>query len=446
MTLFLLLITNLKMSDQPDIMSAIRQIAAERKIDFEEILDAIKQAIKAGFKWEYDPEDLDLIHVDINPEIGQITVFVVKTVVAKVTNQHLEISIADAKKLEKDSKVGDKISVDITPEGNFGRIAAQTARQIIVQELRESEKRTAIAEVAEKIGTIENVIVQRFTRESEAICEINKARAVMPKNEQIPTEFYKLGTRIKVLLKSIEEDARGKYVLISRSDPKFLAELFRLEVPEIDSGTVEIVSIAREEGSRSKIAVRSNADGVDPIGSCVGQKGVRINTISNELKLGNFEEKLDIILWDDDQKTFLKNAIRPAEAVDVIITDEKSKEAIIVVPDDQQSLAIGKDGQNVRLSAKLTGWKLDIQSVTERETGKSSKDDSKTKKSKAEKEPVKAEKKTKVEKKTKKVTEKVKTEKKVKVEKKVKTVKKEKVVAKKVAKKATKAKTKKVSK
>jgi N utilization substance protein A len=183
----------------------------------------------------------------------------------------------------------------------------------------------------------------------------------MPREEQIPTEFYQSGSRIKVYLKKIEQDAKGKTLIVSRSDPNFLRALFEMEVPEIASGTVEIMHIAREAGSRSKVAVRSNAEGVDPIGSCVGQRGSRINSITNELKTTRGEEKIDIIPWSEDTRTFLANAIRPAEAIEVKLTNEKEKHALILVDDDYLSLAIGREGQNVRLAVKLTGWKLDIQ-------------------------------------------------------------------------------------
>jgi N utilization substance protein A len=351
------------MADATDIMSAIRQIAAERKIDADEILDAIKEALKAGFKREYDlTTDEDPLEVEMDPEGGHIAVYVKKQVVKKVEDDKLEISLEDAKEIDDSTEVGDIVMVDITPEGDFGRIAAGTARQIILQKLRESEKEAAIDEIKDKIGGIEQVTIQKITREGEVICEINRARAVMPKDERVPTEFYQLGSRVKVLLKSLEEDSRGKYILISRADPEFLKELFRIEVPEIDSGTVEIVSIARDAGSRSKVAVTSNSDGIDPIGSCVGQKGTRINAIMNELKLGNYEEKVDIILWDEDITTYLMNAIRPAEALEVEIKSEGDKQAVITVPADQHSLAIGKEGQNARLASRLTGWNIDIES------------------------------------------------------------------------------------
>lgn len=392
------------MGDQLDIMSAIRQIAAERKIPLEEILDAIKQAIKTGFKREYGVENLDILDVEFEPEKGFIAVYITKTVVNKVENEQEEISLTEAKQYNSDVKAGDKILIDITPEGDFGRIAAQTARQIILQKLREAEKESAISEITNKLGTIENVTIQRFTRESEVICEVNRARAVMSKADSVPSEFYKVGSRIKALLKGIEEDSRGKFIVISRSAPEFLKELFRLEVPEIDSGTVEIVNIAREAGSRSKVAVKSNSEGVDPIGSCVGQKGVRINAITNELKLGRTEEKLDIILWDEDIERYLMNAVRPAEALRVHIKSMDEKQAIIIVPDDQLSLAIGKDGQNVRLSAKLTGWNLDMMGEKEFEEKQAQEaPKASTKKAKAEKNVKKETTKAKATKKTTKV-------------------------------------------
>ncbi len=350
------------MADATDILSAIRQIAAERKIDADEILEAVKEALKAGFKREYDLSENDPLEVEFDAEKGHIAVYVKKTVVKKVEDEKLEISLEDAQEIDSTAELEDIILVDITPEGDFGRIAAGTARQIILQKLRESEKESAINEIKDKVGGIEQVTIQKITREGEVICEINRARAVMPKDERVPTEFYQLGSRVKVLLKSLEEDTRGKFILISRADPEFLKELFRLEVPEIDSGTVEIVSIARDAGSRSKVAVKSNSEGIDPIGSCVGQKGVRINAIMNELKLGNYEEKVDIILWDEDPSTFLMNAIRPAEAIDVEIKSKGDKQAVITVPGDQHSLAIGKEGQNARLASRLTGWNIDIES------------------------------------------------------------------------------------
>lgn len=351
------------MAGDIDIMSAIRQIAAERKIEVDEILDAVRDAIKTIFVNE-KKVDKDFLQVEFEPEKGHIAVYLRKDVVDEVFDPESEILESDAKKIKKSLKIGDHILINVTPQGDFGRIAAQTARQVILQKLRESEKEAIMRQFVNKVGTIITVSVQKVAKEGDVICEVSRAKALMPKEERVATEFYKLGSNIKVLLKAIEEDIRGKYMLVSRSDPDFLRELFKLEVPEIESGTVEIVSIAREAGSRSKVAVRSTAEGVDPIGACVGQKGVRINSVSNELKNGIHEEKVDIILWDDSIENFLMNSIRPAESLNVV-ANKKTKEALIVVPDDQFSLAIGREGQNARLSAKLTGWKIDILGETE---------------------------------------------------------------------------------
>ncbi len=351
---------------QSDFISAIRQIAAERKIDADEIINAVKEAVASTYKAEYGFGDQEKLKVEINPEEGNIQVFAEKEVVSKIEDESIEITLENAKKTDKTLKLGDFVLVDITPKGDFGRIAAQTARQIIVQRLREAEKDAAIRQVQDKVGEVVTVFVQKVTQTGDVICEINRAKAVMPKEEKINGEFYKLGSNIKVLLKEIVEEENGnKYLLVSRADPEFLHGLFKMEVPEIESGTVEIVSIAREPGSRSKVAVRSLAQGVDPIGSCVGQKGIRINAISNELKAGAFEEKIDIIPYHEDRDRFLMSSISPAEAIEVKIVDEEQKLAIIVVPDNKESLAIGRDGQNVRLASKLTGWSIEIKGESE---------------------------------------------------------------------------------
>lgn len=345
---------------QIDILSAIRQIAAERKIEPEEIIEAIKEGIKQSYSDEKGYEDTEVLEVVIEPDRGYIAVYQKKKVVNEVTNDESEISLAEAKKSNAKAKLGDTVLLDVTTEGDFGRIAAQSARQVILSKLRDAEKEAVLRQFQDKIGGIINVVVQRVLPEGEVICEVNKARAVMPKDDRIPFEYYRIGSTIKVLLKSIEEDVRGRFMLISRSDPDFLKQLFIMEVPEIESETVEIVSIAREAGSRSKVAVKSNTTGVDPIGACVGQKGVRINAISNELKIGEREEKIDIIPFSEDIEKFLMNSISPAEAIDIKIFDRAKKIAVITVPDEKLSLAIGRDGQNTRLASKLTGWNIDI--------------------------------------------------------------------------------------
>lgn len=351
------------MSLQTDFMVAVNQIAAERNIDPEEVLEAIKLAIQTGFRKDYPEEEVENVEVDIDQDNGLISVLADKKVVEKVTNPKTQISLEDAQKIEKRLKVGDHIKVDITPSGDFGRVAAQSAKQVILQKIRESEKNAVMSEFTGHIGEIEYGIVQRLDGDS-VIFEIRRAIAQMPLEDRIPSEFYKSGTRLKVLLKDIRETPRGKQLIVSRADPKFLEALFKLEVPELVSGSVEIIAMAREAGSRTKVAVYSTVDGVDPIGACVGQKGVRINAIMNELKFGNHEEKIDIIAYAQDIAEFIANALSPAQVLKVTIEDEKKKEASVIVPDEQLSLAIGRDGQNVRLAAKLTGWNIDIQGET----------------------------------------------------------------------------------
>jgi N utilization substance protein A len=351
------------MASQSDFLMAINQIAAERGIDMNEILEAIKTAIRTGFKKDY-PEDEGLnLKVEISPDQGMISVFADKKVVKEVTNPATQISVEQAKKVEPKLREGDHVEIEITPQGDFGRVAAQAARQVILQQIREAEKESVLKQFKDKMGTVESVIIQRVDRDGNVIVEVNRATAIMPSEDRIPGEFYRSGTRIKVLLQRIQSDVKGKTLIVSRSAPEFLKALFALEVPEITSGTVEIMAIAREAGSRSKIAVKSNAEGVDPIGSCVGQRGVRINAVTNELKSGMQEEKIDIINWNADTSSFIANAIKPAEALEVKLVSEMNKQAMILVDDESLSLAIGKEGQNVRLAAKLTGWNLDIQGI-----------------------------------------------------------------------------------
>lgn len=348
---------------QTDFMVAVNQIAAERNIDPDDVLEAIKLAIQTGFRRDYPEEEVESVIVDIDKSNGMISVFADKKVVDMVTNSDSQISLEDAKKIEPKLKVGDHIQVDITPSGDFGRVAAQAAKQVILQKIRESEKNAVMAEFTGHIGEIEYAVVQRMDGDN-VIFEIRRATAIMPQEDRIPSEFYKSGSRLKVLLKDIRETSRGKQLIVSRADSMFLEALFKLEVPEIVSGSVEIKSIAREAGSRSKVAVSSNVEGVDPIGSCVGQKGVRINAIMNELKFGNHEEKIDIIAYAEDISEFIANALSPAQVIRVTIKDDKKKDALVIVPDEQLSLAIGRDGQNVRLAAKLTSWNIDIQGET----------------------------------------------------------------------------------
>ncbi len=337
-----------------EFISAINQIAAERGIEKEEIFTALESAILVAYKKEKfseeEREEDELgsnLTVELDRETGEFKLIATKEVVKKVKDNDMEISIEEAEMISPSVEVGDSVQIEM-PAEDFGRIAAQTAKQVILQKIRESEKEAVISEYSDKVGEIFTALMQRMQR-GEVVFEIGKATALMPPEEQIPNEFYRLGDRYKVLLKDIVDSQ----MIVSRADPKFLIELFKLEVPEIESGVLEVMAIAREAGTRSKMAVKSTQDGVDPIGSCVGQRGIRIANVMNELG----EEKIDIIEWDEDPEEFVANALSPAKIEEVSIEDET---ATVTVADDQLSLAIGRDGQNVRLAWKLTGYKIDI--------------------------------------------------------------------------------------
>ncbi len=347
-----------------EFVSAINQIAAERGINPEDVFKALEAAILVAYKKEhfkdeyrkdeeYDEEDEEdkkigqNLSVELDRETGEFKLFATKEVVKTVKDHESEISLSDAEYISSNIEIGDSVQIEM-PAEELGRIAAQTAKQVILQKIRESEKTAILSEFEGKVGEVFTALMQRMQKGS-AVFEIGKATAMMPVEEQVSNEFYRIGERYKVLLKSIEDSE----VIISRADPKFLIELFKLEVPEIESGVVEIKAVAREAGSRSKIAVVSHQEGVDPIGSCVGQRGIRIANIMNELG----EEKIDIIEWDDDDETFVANALSPAKILSVKIKDNT---ATVKTDADQLSLAIGKEGQNVRLAWKLTGYKIDI--------------------------------------------------------------------------------------
>ncbi len=339
-----------------EFIAAINQIAAERGIDKEEIFKALEESIlvaykKEKFQSEKDGDDRDEkgknLSVELNRETGDFKLIATKEVVKKAKDNELEISLSEAEMISPNVEIGDSIQIEM-PSVDFGRIAAQTAKQVILQKIRESEKDAVISEYSDKIGEIFTALMQRMQK-GDVIFEIGKATAVMPKEEQISNEFYRLGDRYKVLLKKIVDSE----MIVSRSDPNFLIGLFKLEVPEIESGVLEVKAIAREAGSRSKMAVASKEEGVDPIGSCVGQRGIRIANVMNEIG----EEKIDIIEWDEDDEKFVANALSPAKIDSVVIEGDK---ATVTVPEDQLSLAIGREGQNVRLACKLTGFKIDI--------------------------------------------------------------------------------------
>ena len=339
----------------------ISQIAEEKGIPKETVIETIEAALAAAFRKDYGEKDQN-VKVEFNPETGDIRVFDEKTVVEKIdeedetseTNHKEFITVADAVKLQPDAEVGDVLRTEITPKGSYGRIAAQTAKQVIIQRIREAERKVLLEEFAGKEHEIVNGTVQRIER-NNVFVDLGRTTGVLFPSEQIRGERYGIGQRLKVYISEVKETPKGPEIVVSRAHPNMVKKLFELEVPEIYSGVVEIKALAREAGSRTKVAVYTTQDGVDPIGSCVGQRGTRVQTIIAELS----GEKIDIILWDPDPVKFITNALAPAKVVSVV-TKEKEKEAIVEVNEDQMSLAIGKAGQNVRLAAKLSGWKIDV--------------------------------------------------------------------------------------
>ncbi len=335
--------------------SALNQIAEEKDLDKAEILKMIEVSLAAAFRKDYGKKDQNIV-VEFFPETLATKVFDVKKVVEIVEDPVKEFTLEDAKAHKKNAKIGDEIKIDITPKtgATFGRIAAQTAKQVIVQKIREAERGVLFTDFKAKERQLVSGIVQRIEGET-VLVDLTKATGVLFPSEQIRGEKYTIGSRIKVLILHVEPTAKGPKITLSRSHPDVVRRLFELEVPEIFNGIVEIKAVAREAGSRSKIAVWSSQEGVDPIGACVGQRGTRVQVIMAELN----GEKIDIISWAEDSVKFIANALSPAKILNVSLNEE-NKEAKVGVLEDQLSLAIGKAGQNVRLAARLTGWKIDI--------------------------------------------------------------------------------------
>ena len=351
----------------------MEQLEEEKKIPKEKILDAIEQAMAAAYKKDYGKKG-QIIRAKFDLETGKTDFFQIKIVVdetiAKMEgeedsdsaeedervrfNSEHHIMLEDAKKIKKDVKLNDEVVFPLESKDDYGRIAAQTAKQVIIQRIREAERTSIIDEYGTKEGEIVTGIVQKIER-GNVYVDFNRATGILAAEEQIPGEFFQRGQRVRAYLYSVEDTQRGINLRLSRTHPKFIEKLFAIEAPEIENGIVEIKSIAREAGSRSKIAVSSNDEHIDPVGSCVGQKGTRVNTITSEL-LG---EKIDIIPWSEDPRQFISNSLSPAKVLSIEI-DENEHKAVLEVADDQLSLAIGKGGQNVRLAAKLTGWRIDI--------------------------------------------------------------------------------------
>jgi len=338
---------------------ALDQIAEEKGISRQDLISMIEASLAAAFRKDYGEKNQNIV-VEFNPENMATKVFDVKTVVETMTEVEEDpqkfIDVDEAKKLKKSAKVGDEIRTEITPKDGttYGRIAAQTAKQVIIQKLREAERNAQFSDFKGKERTLQNGVVQRIEGDT-ILVDLGKAAGVLFPSEQIRGEKYAIGQRLKVLILHVEPATKGPKITLSRSHPDMVRKLFELEVPEIFNGTVEIKAVAREAGSRSKIAVSSSQDGIDPIGSCVGQKGSRVQTVMAELG----GEKIDIIEYSDDPVKFIANGLSPAKILNVQL-NEAAKEAKVGVLEDQLSLAIGKAGQNVRLAARLTGWKIDI--------------------------------------------------------------------------------------
>ncbi|MGE5392797.1 MAG: transcription termination factor NusA [Candidatus Saccharibacteria bacterium] len=334
---------------------ALNQIAEEKDIDRNEILKMIEASLAAAFRKDYGKKDQNIV-VEFFPENLSTKVFDVKKVVEEVTDPVKEVTLEEGKKLKKSAKVGDEIKTDITPKAGakFGRIAAQTAKQVIVQKIREAERGAMFSDYKAKERQLVSGIIQRVEGDT-VLVDLGKATGVLFPSEQIKNEKYSIGSRLKVLILHVEPTAKGPKITLSRSHPDVVRRLFEIEVPEIFNGIVEVKSIAREAGSRTKIAVWSSQEGVDPIGACVGQRGTRVQVVMSELN----GEKIDIISWSEDSVKFIANALSPAKILNVSLNEE-AKEAKVGVLEDQLSLAIGKAGQNVRLAARLTNWKIDI--------------------------------------------------------------------------------------
>jgi len=345
-----------------EFMLAITQLAAEKNLPREVVLEAVEAGLVSAFRKNNFAANQN-ISVRIDPNTGEVTVYAEKTVVETVTDPRRELSLDAAKKIKKGIKLGDAIEVEATPK-DAGRIAAQTAKQVVLQRLREAERELVFEEFSDLESEIVTGIVQRI-EPRQIILDLGKTEGILANPEQVRTEHYRVGQRLKVYLMEVHRTNRGPQVLVSRTHRNLLRRLLELEVPEIHSGAVELKSIAREAGYRSKIAVEARQAGVDPVGSCVGLRGIRIQNIVNELN----GEKIDIMEWHPDPATFIANALSPAQVVSVEV-DEEEKTATVVVPDRQLSLAIGKEGQNARLAAKLTGWRIDIKSVSSAEAEK----------------------------------------------------------------------------
>ena len=334
---------------------AVRTIAEEKNLPEETVLSVIEQAIAAAWRRDNGTRD-QLVRASLNINNGTAVVSVVKTVVEEVENDANQIDLEEAKEIDPTAELGGEVVMETHNVTTFGRVAAQTAKQVILQRLREAEREVVLAEFEDKIGTVVIGTVQRVEPRVVRI-ELGKAVGIMPQSEQIPGEYYGVGRRIKVYIKDIEREGRGPQLILSRGNEEFVRFLFNQEVPEMETGAVEIKAIAREAGRRTKLAVFSALPGVDPVGTFVGGHGARVQAVMNEV---GEQEKIDIIPYEEDAAGFIANAMSPAEVLSVTVNEDE-KRATVYVSEDQQSIAIGRAGQNVRLASRLTGYELDIE-------------------------------------------------------------------------------------
>ena len=342
-----------------DFLIALTQLAAERHLPREQVLGAIEVALASAFKKD-NPASGQNISVTLNPNTGEVSVFALKTVVESVEDADKEVTVSDAQFIRKGAELGDEVAAAEPLPHNASRIAAQTAKQVVLQRLREAERDLLYQEFQQHEGDIVSGVIEQAEPGRTITLDLGRAQAVLPYEEQAPNERYRKGQRTKVYLVSVRSTPKGPEILVSRSHKNMIKRLFEIEVPEVYNGVVEIKAIAREAGFRSKVAVSATQPGIDPVGSCIGIRGNRIQSIVNELQ----GEKIDIVSWDEEPGTFITNALSPSEPVHVELL-ESDQTAIVVVPDRQLSLAIGKEGQNTRLAARLTGWRLDIKGMSE---------------------------------------------------------------------------------
>ena len=339
-----------------DLTKILEQVSREKGVERETLIKTLEEAVRTAARKKLG-QNYDL-EISYNDNIGEIEIFEFKEVVEKVTSENLEISLEQANEIDPEAEIGDSLGIKMET-GELGRVAAQSAKQVIMQKLREAERNIVFDDFKDRRGEIVNGIVQRFDKGS-IIVNLGRAEAELPVKEQIPKESYKQGDRIRAYIFDVKQFSRGPQIILSRTHPNFLSVLFENEVPEISEGIVNIIQVAREPGSRAKIAVSSKDSDVDPVGACVGMKGSRVQAVVQELR----GEKIDIVTWDPDPAKFICNALAPAEIVRVIV-DESRQSMGVVVPDDQLSLAIGRKGQNVRLASKISGWSLDVTSETD---------------------------------------------------------------------------------